>query len=170
MNVRPISQVVDCRRRNRRLVGRRGAQAAHPALRLRSSRPSPRGCTCRPDRCARCRRSSNFIPIIGLREADTVVRAGQRLPARNAFEDWSAGRPDLCSRLRRLRHERSAASPFHQHWLRAHDLGEVAPFDRFCGAAEHRRRRPILPSADVADAPAGLSPTGCTSTPNATAR
>jgi tryptophan halogenase len=75
-----------------------------------------------------------FHSDIGLSEADTVLRARSGFRLGTRFEGWSADQPAYVHAYgdygRAL-----GASPFYQHWLRAHGMGEVEPFDSFCGAA-----------------------------------
>ena len=75
-----------------------------------------------------------FHSDIGLREADTVVRANSGFRLGTRFEGWSPDLPDYVHAYGEYGRG-LAASPFYQHWLRAHEMGDVAPFDSFCGAA-----------------------------------
>jgi tryptophan 7-halogenase len=75
-----------------------------------------------------------FHSDIGLGEKDTVLHARSGLRLGTRFEGWSADQPAYVHAYgdygRPL-----GASPFYQHWLRAREMGEVEPFDSFCGAA-----------------------------------
>ena len=75
-----------------------------------------------------------FHSDIGLREADTVVRAKSGFRLGTRFEKWTIDQPDYVHAYGDYGRSISA-SPFYQHWLRARELGDAVPFDSFCCAA-----------------------------------
>jgi len=76
----------------------------------------------------------DFHHDLGLTEADTVIRAGSGFRLGTRFEGWSAEQADYVHAYGEYGRP-LAASAFHQHWLRAYDLGEAAPFEEYSAGA-----------------------------------
>jgi tryptophan halogenase len=87
----------------------------------------------------------DFHHDLGLAEADTVMgaRSGFRLGTR--FEGWSSERPDYVHAYGEYGRT-LAATAFHQHWLRAREANNAAPFDEYSLAAAIASAERFLPS------------------------
>jgi tryptophan 7-halogenase len=77
---------------------------------------------------------TGFHADLGLREDDTVVRAGSGFRLGTRFSRWCGDRADYIHAYGHYGRPFGTAS-FHHHWVRASQSGAAAPFDRHCAAA-----------------------------------
>jgi len=87
----------------------------------------------------------DFHQDLGLRDADTVLRAGSGFRLGTRFDGWSGYRSEFVHAYGEYG-QTLAGSAFHQHWLRAEHLGEAAPFDDYSTGAAIALAGHFLPS------------------------
>ncbi len=87
----------------------------------------------------------DFHHDLGLRDADTVVRAGSGFRLGTSFDGWSADESEYVHAYGEYGRA-LAGSAFHQHWLRARDHGEAGPLDNYSSGAAIARAGHFLPS------------------------
>lgn len=87
----------------------------------------------------------DFHKDLGLTEADTVTRAASGFRLGIGFHGWSGEQSHFIHSYGEYGRP-LAASAFYQHWLRAHGLGEAAPFDEYSAGAAMASAGRFLPS------------------------